>query len=165
MSHLNAQTHHIKLSSAVMGLTWCWIHWCLKGMQIKMWIDFTILTLAGDCPAKPTMTDQELNFSLLWQWTEEMVSNKTVAATACTSEIAWDIKLDYTLVDFVHQAKASRKKRWNFLTEKLVRQTAVDKFTCWKGFLYTPHVFFKIVLRMEKVFKHPKPSHLFTVLP
>lgn len=61
-----------------------------------------------------------------------MVSNKTVAATVGTSEIAWDIKLDYSLVHLVRQAKALRKKQWDFLTEKLVRQTSLDKFTCWK---------------------------------
>lgn len=65
----------------------------LKGMQIKRHLNRfynqnTERELYLSVLPKPTIIDWGYNFCLLWQWTGEMVSNKTVAATAVTSEIA-----------------------------------------------------------------------------
>lgn len=74
----------------------------LKGMQIKeIWIDFTTHMPKENCISvlpEPEMIDPENNFCLLWQWTGEMVSNKTMVATTVTSEIA-SANLDYRTVD------------------------------------------------------------------
>lgn len=64
-----------------------------------------------------------------------MVSNKTVEATAGTSEIAWGIKLDYNLVDFVRQATASRKKTVGLFNWKVGKTACSGQIHLLKSFL------------------------------
>lgn len=108
MSHFKTHTtNHLVLSTiSDVSIFTCYGHIdALKGMQIKTDLNRfynpnTKRELYLSALPERKIIDQEWNFCFLWQWTGEIVSNKTVAATVVTSEIASANNLDYSFVDW-----------------------------------------------------------------
>lgn len=123
-------------------------------------------------PPKPTIIGWEYIFCLLWQWTGELVSNKTVVSTATTSEIASVNNFDYSfeswkVVVFLHEPKHIYR---GFRKKKITEEGKLE----WKCTLYTTkihplyfvlYVLYPFRLNVDKKFHLSSPKTALSYFP